>query len=86
MNRAVDERRRRAMMDDKHSDIKRTAAHWTTPDVGGPEVHGFLALMESQASRGSRIGPRGVPRLDEPRQRLALKAPVWIFGAFFALG
>jgi RNA polymerase sigma factor (sigma-70 family) len=32
-NRAVDAARRRAMMDDKHSEIERTAAHWTTLDV-----------------------------------------------------
>src|SRR5918994_3935608 len=32
-NRAVDEGRRRGMMDDKHSEIERTAARWTTFDV-----------------------------------------------------
>ena len=32
-NRAVDEQRRRAMMDDKHSEIERTAEPWTTLDV-----------------------------------------------------
>ncbi len=32
-NRAVDAGRRRAMMDDKHSEIERTAAQWTTLDV-----------------------------------------------------
>ena len=32
-HRAVDEARRRAMMDDKHGEIERTAAPWTTLDV-----------------------------------------------------
>jgi RNA polymerase sigma factor (sigma-70 family) len=32
-NRAVDEGRRRAMMKDKHSEIERTAAQWTTLDA-----------------------------------------------------
>jgi RNA polymerase sigma factor (sigma-70 family) len=32
-NRAVDEARRRAMMADKHGEIERTAARWTTLDV-----------------------------------------------------
>jgi RNA polymerase sigma factor (sigma-70 family) len=32
-NRAVDAARRRAMMDDKHGEIERTAARWTTLDV-----------------------------------------------------
>src|SRR5947209_5589620 len=32
-HRAVDAARRHAMMDDKHSEIQRTAAHWTTLDV-----------------------------------------------------
>lgn len=31
-NRAVDEARRRAMMDDKHGEIERTGAQWTTLD------------------------------------------------------
>jgi predicted RNA polymerase sigma factor len=32
-HRAVDEGRRRAMMDDKHSELERTAAQWTALDV-----------------------------------------------------
>ena len=32
-NRAADDGRRRAMMEDRHSEIERTAAQWTTLDV-----------------------------------------------------